>query len=156
MFTDSYFTTSSKPRKTHQLAQNIIGTKMLMCTCFIVVIAVAFSVYVGFSNLAKVVEMEGTLKARKFTNLFHDEAPVDDQPSIFTRSDPMWFSSYYNSIRYKKRPLFTFIFESTDYNIHLHFNLVRTTRASAASGTLKTARMLFMIPKKHWNTIQRI
>lgn len=111
-----------------ELAQNIIGqvgTKMLLCSGFIVIIAVAFSVYGGFRNLVNINEMEGALKVRKYSNLFHVvniEAPVVVQPTMFTRSDQetagdrddidnnivhsMWLSSRRNFLGYLKQQLF--------------------------------------------------
>ena len=93
---------------------------MLPCTGFIVVIALAFSVYGGFSNLVKILGIGGTLKALRISTF--TKAPAEVQSTISTLFDedtagdndcfddenfvPIWWSSNYNPFRYNKRRCF--------------------------------------------------
>ena len=107
---------------------------MLLCG-FIVVIAVAFSVYGGFSNLVKIVDIGGTLKALRISNI--TEAPPEIPSTISTEFDedtagdsdslddekfvPIWWSSNYNPFRCSNRRCFTTLFENAAYNSLLQF-----------------------------------
>ena len=90
---------------------------MLLCNGFIVVIAVAFSAYGGFSKLVKIGELEGALKALRISNF--TEAPPEVPSTISTQFDedtagesdslddekfvPIWWSSNYNPFRCNNR-----------------------------------------------------